>query len=278
MRIVLLGDIHVHQLLPAPWHWFSKRILGQTNLLLNRRSRFDLARLPDVFAHALALKPDFILHTGDWTTTALPAEFDRARRLIGAIPPHIPFITIPGNHDRYTFTAARTRRFEQYFGPFAPKFYPHHRDLGEGIHLIALDATYPTLMHAHGRCGEAQLAASRESLTALKDVRRLIVMNHYPLVTPPPPPPEVKPESYFHRLRDADALCGILQSFGRPVLYLHGHVHQPWCFTLPGTQITDLNAGAPVMRSDDYPAGQGFWQIDIDPDAEPPRFKLHPIE
>ena len=70
---------------------------------------------------SIACDADHILITGDLTTTALPAEFRAARAALADLAGRPRRVTIiPGNHDRYTLYAHRSRRFERYFGEFAP--------------------------------------------------------------------------------------------------------------------------------------------------------------
>ena len=93
----------------------------------------------------LSLNPDHILITGDLTTTALPAEFRACRWELGPwLQDPQKTTIIPGNHDRYTLGAHRDRRFEQYFGKFAPaSSYPWLRYLDADTAILGLDPTRP---------------------------------------------------------------------------------------------------------------------------------------
>ena len=110
MRIVLFGDIHLYRLWLAPWHLLSKRVLGQGNLVLNRRRKFDHSLLPGLIEQAVAIKPDLCLLSGDLTTTALVGEFEDAAAALKPLTDRVQTIAVPGNHDRYTYTSARVKR------------------------------------------------------------------------------------------------------------------------------------------------------------------------
>ena len=122
---------------------FSKRLLGMSSLVLGRARRFRLERVPELVEQVRSLDPDHILITGDMTTTALPAEFRAARAALKDWLDDPARVTIvPGNHDRYTFRAHRSRRFEEYFGDFSPAGpYPWLRMLEEGTAILGLDPT-----------------------------------------------------------------------------------------------------------------------------------------
>lgn len=272
MRIVLLGDLHLYQLSIGLRSWFGKRLLGQTNLLLNRRHHFAMDRLPGLIERARALEPDMVICTGDFTTTGLKDEFTAAAKLLAPLFAGREVAIVPGNHDRYTRGAARTRAFEQAFADYAPSSYPHRQQIGVGLHLIALDPTRPNLINASGSLGAGQLAGLREMLEELPADHQLIVVCHYPIGTPPDYPDE----SRSHGLVESGELFNLLSGSGREVLYLHGHIHQPWCWEPEGAEgLTIVNAGAPVYCTPDYPDGQGFWEIEVVPEQDPPWRAIH---
>lgn len=268
MRIVLLGDMHLYTLSIAPWRLLSKRILGQTNLWLRRHRAFDRRQWSGLANHARALGPDVVLGSGDVSTTALPHEFELAKDVIRPIA-QVAETTffVPGNHDRYTFASMRRRDFETYFGEWTTTDWPHHRVLADGLHLVGVDPTRPTLLTASGRCGARQLDKLRAMLAGIDKTHKVIVVCHYP----PGTPPGQKAEHKQHRLIDQTALVGVLGDAGHDVLFLHGHVHEVWCWRMGADvapNVVAVNAGAPVMHNRRWPHGEGFWQIDVDVDAK----------
>lgn len=272
--MVLLGDLHLYQLGVRPWRLLSKRVLGYANLLLNRRKHFDLSRLPTLLARVEALKPDMILGTGDLTTLATQGEFDMVRDKLGpTFARHDTFI-IPGNHDRYTFTAARTRAFERAMGDWTPQRWPAYRLLRPHLHLIAIDQTRPNIITDRGRVGAAQLNGLRQVLDAMTEIDRVIVMGHYPIGMPPGHPPEAT----RHALIDAEELVRVLCGCAAGVLYLHGHVHEPQVWVHPASdRLAIVNAGAPLYRKTGWLFGQGFWCLDDEGDW-PPALTHHELD
>lgn len=262
MRIVLLGDIHVYALAVWPWELLNKRLLGQLNLWFNRRKHFDLSRLPAVVERVASLAPDAVLYSGDVTTTALPREFERFVQTVAAPLDRFASFAVPGNHDRYVGSAMRGRYFEAALGDRTAADWPHVRKLAPGLTLVGLDPTRPTGFNATGELGEQQLVALRARLDEVDPADRVIVLCHYPIGTPP----HVKPESPSHGLVDRDPLVEVLANAPHDIVYLHGHIHRPWCWRLPepAANVLAVNAGAPIMSDADHPAGQGFWQFDLD--------------
>lgn len=261
-RFVLLGDIHVYRRMAWPWQVMNKRLLGLMNLWLRRQFRFKQQLLPSLFEHAASQEPDHWLFTGDLTTTALDAEFDDAMALINRYVGDSPAFIVPGNHDRYTFQADRSRAFERHVGDRTASVWPCYRELSPGFHLIGLDPTHANFLFAHGVVGERQRAAMASLVrdrTGPDD--QLVVVCHYPLGTPPSRPEE----ELSHGLQDIPEVVELLADLGRPTIYLHGHVHYPWCWRLPAAEnVVAINVGAPVMRKNKFPYGEGYWLMERD--------------
>ncbi|MEE9212884.1 MAG: metallophosphoesterase [Phycisphaeraceae bacterium] len=265
MRIAVIGDIHAYELRVHPRRLVGKRLFGQTNLWLNRRFRFNHALLEPVLQRAIEIEPDLLLMTGDLTTTSLPNEFADMVDQLRPLAQQVPTLVVPGNHDRYTFGAARQQRVENMMGSLVPPRFPHFEKLDEHWHLLALDAARPRVMLSSGRLGENQLNAAQKQIKHLSAHDGLIVLCHYPIGAPP----GKMPVAWGHDLSDRAALARLLKACPARVVYVHGHIHRPWCWQptdgkLP--QFTFINAGAPCLTTASYPAGQGFWQIDLSPD------------
>lgn len=259
LRIVHLGDLHFHQTWVWPWQLLGKRALGQTNLWLNRRRRFRQKLWPEFAKRIAELAPDLILASGDMSTTSLLGEFAQARRALEALP-HAPLRVVPGNHDRYTIRSHRRREFEACFAPWTATTWPA-RWREKGVEIIGLDPTRPTVLHASG-------SLSPEAMQRLSEFLRsappgpVIVLCHYPLGTPPNMPDEPR----HHALEQRRELRAALARSGRPIVYLHGHVHKQW-FWRPkdAPNVQAINGGAPMMLGKAHPFGQGFLQIHLSP-------------
>lgn len=268
MRLALVGDIHAYRLWVAPWRLWGKRFLGQMNLWLNRRHRFDLSLLKPTLVKACAIKPELMLFTGDLTTSSLEDEFGDVLKLMQETTGDVPKLILPGNHDRYTREAARNRTIEtlvtRHLPGALPARFPHYQSLIHGWHLLALDAAIPRNMDACGLLGHEQLKLSRELIAPLTSQDGLLVMCHFPIIQPP----ELA-DRLSHRLLDRQTLREMLAGCPARTLFLHGHVHQTWTYrpSEPDLRLLlDVNAGSPTRISARTPYGQGFWQIDLPDD------------
>lgn len=264
MRIVLFGDIHLYRLWLTPWQLASKRILGQSNLILNRRKRFRHDLLPGMIDKASALQPDMLLLSGDVTTTSLKREFEDVAEALRPIASRVPTVLVPGNHDRYTFSAARSRLMDRMLDAWVPDHFPYMRELLGRWRLLALDAAVPRVYNARGRLGREQFEAAKAYAQSLDETQGLVVLCHYPCALP-----GHIHEHESHALEERDALRQVLEDCKARVVYLHGHIHHPWHHEPgdgSGVPFTCIDAGSPCMTSDDYPTGQGFFEIELPDD------------
>jgi len=270
MKLVLLGDIHAYRLGLMPWHLLGKRMLGQANLWLKRRKRFDLTLLPAIVDRVVSLEPDMVLLSGDLTTTAMSGEFSDVKRLLQPIVERFPVVAVPGNHDRYTFAAMRGRRIEKLLGEIVPKAFPYERALCPGWRLLAIDSGRPNFISSRGQIRDEQLAAAKQMLRQVPPGEAVVVLCHYPAFIPD----AVADHDTWNRgLADVVAWREVLASCPGKVFYLHGHIHQPWQTTSLMRQekvIESINAGAPCMTTAQHALGQGFWEISLPSDPSSP--------
>lgn len=293
MKCVLIGDLHHFALRVPPHRLLCRRLLAQTNLWLNRRHQFNHALLPAVVERVASLSPEAVLYSGDLSTSSLESEFEQARRFIDAVAGRLPDgrveVVVPGNHDRYTFRSRRRRRIDQMLGPKVPAAFPDARTLAPGWTLLSLDAAKPNVVSSRGALGRKQFDAA---LTVIQNVpagQGLAVLCHYPCSLPSGRTPHWK-----HALAEAGPLAEALRACAGRVVYLHGHIHDPWHarpqegsgptaghatgserLLRSGTAIECVNAGAPCMRNDDYPLGQGFWELDFPDEPRAPLGARH---
>lgn len=268
MRLVLIGDIHFFTRRVQPWRLLNKRLLGLASLLFSRQFRFDRALLEPVLRRAGQLQPDLILFTGDLTTTSLEAEFQAVQQVIRQHLNGSPVLVVPGNHDRYTASAARARLLERFLGALVPESFPYFRKLAGRWHLLVLEAAQPTWLSARGMIGAAQLEQTRRILEKLTADDGLIIACHYPATLPG----HVR-DPRGHRLADRQALLRVLGLCPARQIYVHGHVHEPWVWRPPerrNWRLISINAGSPTLRSALYPAGQGFWELVLEEDPRRP--------
>jgi 3',5'-cyclic AMP phosphodiesterase CpdA len=286
MRLALIGDIHAFSLKLHPRRMFSRRIMGQSNLWLNRRFRFNHAILDVIFERVRALKPDKVLFSGDVTTTSLEDEFLDVERYLRPLSDEFDVVLVPGNHDRYTFRSMKDRRIERMLHGILPDEWPHFEELTPTWRLLALDSAMPGFMLSRGALGPTQFAGVAEKLKGVSDRDGVLVLCHYPVATP-----KGVPTSWAHALAEEKQLRLLLSECPARVVFLHGHIHKPWHWghdasveevehSTPvydnGRKIapfTCINAGSPCMTSAAYPLGQGFWQITL-PDVPSQSLKL----
>lgn len=272
MRLVLIGDIHTFTLKVHPRRLLSRRIMGQSNLWLNRRFRFNHRTLDLIIQRVREVRPDMILFSGDVTTTSLEDEFLDVERFLRPLADEFRTVLVPGNHDRYTFKAARSRRIERLLKGIIPDEFPHLEELTPNWRLLALDSATPGFMLSRGALGPTQMQGVEQAVAGLTGDHGLVVLCHYPVTLP-----AGVPSSWAHNLAEERRLRGLLAECPARVVFLHGHVHRPWHLP-PDPEVearqtrrnhrrrspfTSINAGSPCMTSSKYPLGQGFWEIKL---------------
>ncbi len=254
-----MGDIHAFDRWLPLRYWFSKRLAGWLNMRLNPNRKFNFDLWPVTLQYIRQLKPDWVLCSGDLTQLSMPGEFAKVMQPWRTILGHCRTVIVPGNHDRYTPDAVVEKSFEAGVGDWAPTKYPDWRQLTDRWHLLALDSTSTHLMDATGAISDEQLQAMQPRLRALSADNGLLLLTHYPMVLP-----HSRHDTPGHKLRNADVLRRLLADCRASIIYLHGHVHEPWSYRCTDTDIAHihfLNAGCPTRCSDAHPQGQGFWEL-----------------
>jgi len=228
LRIAQISDIHFSKIVINPFQIFSKRFIGNLNLLFFRRKLHDGNR---VFTLPLLLKELGVTHviiTGDLTTTSFEKEFLLARRFINELEAvDLSTYLIPGNHDHYTKRAYKKKIFYRYFPKQFSNSFPLFNlekhgvtadYLGNNIYLVGMDTTLAT--SAYYSTGYFS-ATVEESLTTLLQQlpknSRIILANHFPLFQ------HENPRRVMNR---ADALQKLVKEFPSIQIYLHGHTHR----------------------------------------------------
>lgn len=227
MRIAQLSDFHYTHLTCNPLRLFSKRILATLNWLGSRKKEFNEAQVEVLPELLKELGVDMVLLGGDFSTTSLEEEFQKAKRFVSKLSQK--WIAIPGNHDRYTKRSCITCRFYQHFAHAKTIQEPldffnlqEHRievhTLKKGWRLIALDtalATHP--YSSEGVFSEKLQAYLEEVLALIPQEESILLFNHFPFFQNDTP---------RHNLRRGEALQKILEQHPRIRLYLHGHTHR----------------------------------------------------
>ena len=217
-----ITDLHFWKVILNPLKLCNKRFLGNLNVMLHRRHHFLTQHAAAFSDQLVSRRIPQLLISGDLSSSALDAEFEEAAAFVAGLKRRGMFpISIPGNHDVYTFESVRARRFDRYFGD-APLEggLPAIRTLTGGTPLLLIPTVCPNLLSSRGRVTQAVLAETVAHLAEC--VSPLLVCGHYPLLH----------ETYAYRtktsrgLRNAEGLRRALGESGKDILYLSGHVHR----------------------------------------------------
>jgi Icc protein len=158
---------------------------------------------------ALEQQPDFMLHTGDLTHGANPAEFDTLDQLLRGVKHEVFYV--PGEHD--TSTDDGKTYLERYGkntkGSGWYSFDEH------GVHFVGLSNVMA--LEGLGKLGHDQLAWLRDDLASHSASTPVVVFAHIPLWS-------VYPQWGWGTDDGAEALS-YLKRFGS-VTVLNGHIHQ----------------------------------------------------
>ncbi|HSX10323.1 MAG TPA: metallophosphoesterase [Chlamydiales bacterium] len=263
MRIAHVSDFHYTHLTWNPFRLLSKRILGNLNWLFLRKKHFFEEQVEPLPALFKSLNVDLILFGGDFTTTSLIEEFEKAGRFVKKC--HQPWIAIPGNHDKYTKRSQRSKHFYRYFANKRteiahPVEFFTLKDHAVEAHrvaphwwIIALDTALATNPYSsEGLLSEKLESHLEEVLKLIPPNDSIIMLNHYPFF---------QNDVARHNLKRGEALQQILQRHPRIRLYLHGHTHR---HTIADLQLSDLPI---VLDSGSCAQGRkGAWNlIDLKP-------------
>lgn len=158
--------------------------------------------------NGLAVKPDFIVFTGDLTHTTDDAA-ERGRRMAefkrivaGLAVKQVHFLA--GEHDA---ALDRGAAFHEHFGP---SYYAFDH---KGVHFIALD----NVSDPGARIGQVQLDWLRDDLAQQKKETRIVVLTHRPLFDLAP--------AWDWATRDGEQAIALLLPYPN-VSVFYGHIHQ----------------------------------------------------
>ncbi|MBS3905316.1 MAG: metallophosphoesterase [Simkania sp.] len=255
LRVAHISDLHFAKVSFSPLQFFSKRWIGNLNLIVSRKHALAPQRLLPLVSLFHEIKVDLVVVTGDLSTTSLNKEFLKAKEFLDQMQSlQIKVISIPGNHDHYTQGAWKKKRFYDYF----PDIQGNDLSLrNDGLAAIDLNASWT--MIALDTALATSLTSSRGSFTQshedklLKVLRRIptskniLMINHFPLF---------QHERNSKTLERAPALKALLRQFPNVRFYLHGHTHKH-C-------VADLRSnGLPIILDSGSTADlqRGSWNL-----------------
>lgn len=161
---------------------------------------------------ALAVKPSFMIHTGDITHLSKPDQFDTAREIIGSAKLDVHYV--PGEHDVVDETNGQAYLDRYGKGTKGAGWYSFDQD---GVHFIGLVNVVNLRAGGLGNLGTEQLAWLADDLAGRRSSTPIVVFAHIPLWT-------IYPEWGWGTDDSAQALA-LLKRFGS-VTVLNGHIHQ----------------------------------------------------
>jgi 3',5'-cyclic AMP phosphodiesterase CpdA len=189
--------------------------------------------------NSLGYTPDFVIHTGDLTHLATPAQFDQVKHMLtGLRTPHI--FTVPGEHDTGDDAG---QKYRQVFGAGTRGDGWYSFDIA-GVHVIALVNTVhlPKL----GQLGTEQLEWIEKDVAGLSSDTPIIVFSHIPMFAMYP--------DWGWGTEDAAQALSYLKRFSS-VTCLNGHVHQLFTKTEGNvTFYTATTTAYPLPHPGDGPA------------------------
>lgn len=162
--------------------------------------------------NAQAVRPDFVLHTGDLTHLSKPEEFDTVAELMRGVRSGRIFY-VPGEHDVIGDNGA------EYFRRFGEKanqggwYSFDHR----GVHFVALINVLNLKAGGLGSLGVDQLTWLKKDVAGLSAETPVVVFTHMPLWSLYP--------AWGWGTDDGGEALSALRRFGS-VTVLNGHIHQ----------------------------------------------------
>jgi 3',5'-cyclic AMP phosphodiesterase CpdA len=245
-RIIQISDVHFTHVTLNPLRLLCKRLFGTLNWALNRKDEYSWNQLEQLPALFEELKVDLILLGGDFTTTALEEEFEKARLWVDKLP--APWIAIPGNHDKYTRQSEKEGRFYRYFkNPSLQRDGLELTRCGD-YSLIAMDTTIATKIGSSEGLFSPMLEKKLTFLlNSLPQNEPVILFTHYPFFQN-----DAKKRALIRGKKLEELLC----KFPQVRLYLHGHTHRHIIANLQPSHLpVILDSGSAAHTQ------FGFWNL-----------------
>jgi 3',5'-cyclic AMP phosphodiesterase CpdA len=191
---------------------FSFVQISDTHFGFNKEPNADpAATIKEAIKKINARPPAFVLHTGDVTHLAKPAQFDAAAELLKEIKAEVFYV--PGEHDTANDD---TKLFLERYGKGTKGLGWRSFDRG-GVHFVGLVNVCGLKTNGLGFLGKDQLDWLKDDLKSIKEGSPVVVYAHMPLW--------LIDEKWGWGTDDAAAALQELKRFGS-VTVLNGHIHQ----------------------------------------------------
>jgi 3',5'-cyclic AMP phosphodiesterase CpdA len=186
----------------------------------------------------LGYTPDFVIHTGDLTHLATPAQFDQVKQTMGGLNTHV--FTVPGEHDSVDDAG---QKYRAAFGAGSRGDGWYSFDVA-GVHVIGLVNTLN--LKKLGHLGADQLEFVEKDVAPLSADTPIVVFSHIPLFAMYP--------DWGWGTDDATQALSYLRRFSS-VTCLNGHVHQLFSKTEDNVTFYSATTTAyPLPHPGDGPA------------------------
>jgi 3',5'-cyclic AMP phosphodiesterase CpdA len=160
---------------------------------------------------ALAHPPALILHTGDITHLATPAQFDTAAEVLRGLP--APVHAVPGEHDALDEGGGKLYLARYGKGTKGNGWYSFD---AQGVHFVALVNVFDFQPGRDARLGGEQLRWLADDLRGVRASTPVVVFAHIPLWSIYQP--------WGWGTEDGEQALALLRRFGS-VTVLNGHIH-----------------------------------------------------
>lgn len=226
IKIAHISDLHFSKILWDIKQFFSKRWIGNLNVIFNRRKIHLNYKPYEIIPFLKNKNYTHVLISGDVSTTSHKKEFDMAKAYIKQLEElGLKVYLIPGNHDCYLKRVERKKLFYKHFKDYFPGNISSIKQskiekvsLDEGLWLVLLDTTKPCPIHlSQGFYTLEHDKLLQKTLASIPKKDSIILMNHFPLF---------QYESKRRSMLGAELLQKTLKKFPNVVLYLHGHTHK----------------------------------------------------
>src|SRR5438067_3914849 len=161
--------------------------------------------------NALAVKPSFLIHTGDITHLSKPKEFDDASRIISQARLDVHYV--PGEHD---ILDEDVKIYRERYGRGAKGSGLYSFDVN-GVHFIGLVNVVDLKAGGLGNLGNDQLEWLEDDVKGRAASTPIVVFAHIPLWT--------VYQQWGWGTQDGARALDYLKRFGS-VTVLNGHIHQ----------------------------------------------------
>ncbi len=233
MRIIHFSDIHLGLFPHSPSFLLDKRLFGTLNHWLLRRRKQNLEYLDRALAAMQALKPDWIVCTGDLGSVGSPEEFHHAVALLQPFRKLVDgrFLFVPGNHDVYVRNKAcqqaLKRAFHELNGGRWAADVSYALLQQEDVEFFLAMAAHPLpIWMSSGRLTHEMMDAFRDwSQAPRRSTAPRILLCHFPVRTR-----SGAPLDFRRRCYNAEGIVHALERHDIDCM-LCGHIHRPFAWT-----------------------------------------------